>query len=343
MEARGLRVRCTFNQNPNSLADPPCSMVIYGETEDYDITVSGGVNNSLSYSWSPSLYLDDPTIANPVASGVTTPVTYSVTVTDGNGCSAGDTAQVTAVDANLSFTGLDPDYCADAGAVILTPVTPGGVFTGPGVILFGTDYYFDPSTSGIGGPFTITYNYGSCGSSSQTTTVHALPEVTLDPFAAVCSDAGPLELTGGSPAGGFYFDPDGFVVDGFFYPSSAGPGNHTIYYAFTDQFNCSSLGQQDIVVGPAATVDAGPDQIVCSASDANLSGSFGGSATSVTWTTSGDGTFADASSASTSYSPGPGDQFNGSIILTLTTDDPSGSCGAVSDALVITLSTAVTY
>ncbi len=182
-----------------------------------------------------------------------------------------------------------------------------------------------------------------CASSSQTTSVHALPTVTLDPFPAICASAGPLELTGGSPAGGSYFDFDGFVSGGFFDPAAAGVGSHTIFYSFTDPFGCSSLGQQSIVVDPAATVSAGPDQTICSVSSASVSGSFGGSATSATWSTSGDGTFANASNPGTTYSPGPTDQLSGSVTLTLTTNDPTGSCGAASDALILTLNAAATY
>src|SRR5262249_38738812 len=77
---------------------------------------------------------------------------------------------------------------------------------------------------------------------------------------------------------------------------------------------CGAVSDQiTVTIHPAATVNAGNDQTVCILSNVSLSGSFGGGATSVTWSTSGDGNFANANSASTTYNPGPIDQLNGSV------------------------------
>src|SRR6185295_42245 len=102
------------------------------------------------------------------------------------------------------FTGLNPDYCTGDGASLLVPNGSGGTFSGTGVIFSGSDYYFDPGTAGIGGPYDITYT-NACGSISYPTTAHALPSVTLDPFSKVCESDPPFTLTGGSPAGGVYY------------------------------------------------------------------------------------------------------------------------------------------
>ncbi|MFH1320281.1 MAG: CUB domain-containing protein [Bacteroidota bacterium] len=53
------------------------------------LSASGGVN----YSWSPVTGLSDPNISDPVASPVAT-TTYTVTVTDGNGCTGMDSVTV---------------------------------------------------------------------------------------------------------------------------------------------------------------------------------------------------------------------------------------------------------
>ena len=68
-----------------------------------------------------------------------------------------------------------------------------------------------------------------------------------------------------------------------------------------------------------------------------LGGSIGGSATSSMWTTSGDGTFDDATLPAATYTPGSADIAAGTVTLTLTTDDPPGSCGAASDGMVLTI------
>ena len=87
------------------------------------------------------------------------------------------------------------------------------------------------------------------------------------------------------------------------------------------------------------TANAGADKIWCENSDIFLSGSFSG-ATSITWSTNGDGTFSFANtSLSNWYIPGTTDIANGIVTLTLTTDDPDGAgpCIAASDDVVFTI------
>lgn len=50
-----------------------------------DLTVTGGSGN-YQFSWSPGTFLNDPSMARPVASPVDT-IVYTVTVTDKSGCS----------------------------------------------------------------------------------------------------------------------------------------------------------------------------------------------------------------------------------------------------------------
>ena len=84
-----------------------------------------------------------------------------------------------------------------------------------------------------------------------------------------------------------------------------------------------------IDVDTAATVSANVDDVICGGIPYTLSGSMGGSASSVTWTTSGDGTFNDSSLLGAVYTPGSGD-IGTVVTLTITTDDPAGPCGAAS-------------
>ena len=51
-------------------------------------------NGPFTYDWTPSTGLDDASLANPTASPVTT-TTYTVEVTDANGCVATDSVEVT--------------------------------------------------------------------------------------------------------------------------------------------------------------------------------------------------------------------------------------------------------
>jgi hypothetical protein len=80
-----------------------------------------------------------------------------------------------------------------------------------------------------------------------------------------------------------------------------------------------------------STADAGADQSICTGTNANLSGTVGGGATTGTWSTSGDGTFTpNANDLNASYTPGANDISNGTVTLTLTSDALPNCVAAIS-------------
>ncbi|MEK7153847.1 MAG: hypothetical protein AAB834_07900, partial [Patescibacteria group bacterium] len=93
-----------------------------------------------------------------------------------------------------------------------------------------------------------------------------------------------------------------------------------------------------LTISPAATANAGANATICEGSTHTMAGSIGGSATSSTWSTSGDGTFDNAALLAATYTPGVADIAGGSVTLTITTDDPDGAgpCLAVSDDMILT-------
>jgi len=93
-----------------------------------------------------------------------------------------------------------------------------------------------------------------------------------------------------------------------------------------------------VTINPLATVYAGVDQTICEGESVTLSSaSYGGSATSASWSTAGDGGF-----VGNIYTPGASDITNGSVVLTYTTNNPSGPCGSASDTVTITINQAAT-
>ncbi|TBV25653.1 hypothetical protein DMZ43_12005 [Meridianimaribacter sp. CL38] len=93
-----------------------------------------------------------------------------------------------------------------------------------------------------------------------------------------------------------------------------------------------------VTINPLATVYAGVDQTICEGESVTLSSaSYGGSATSASWSTAGDGGF-----VGNIYTPGTSDITNGSVVLTYTTNNPSGPCGSASDTITITINQAAT-
>ncbi len=96
-----------------------------------------------------------------------------------------------------------------------------------------------------------------------------------------------------------------------------------------------------VTISPVATVSAGADQTVCSSSPAvTLAGTIGGSAISATWSSTGSGTFANATALNTTYNPSLADITAGTVTLRLTTGDPAGPCTAVNDQMVVTINAA---
>jgi hypothetical protein len=92
-----------------------------------------------------------------------------------------------------------------------------------------------------------------------------------------------------------------------------------------------------ITINPAAIVNAGADQTICAGATVTLAGSIGGGATSATWS-GGTGTYApNANALNAVYTPSAAERAAGTVTLTLTTNDPTGPCPAVSDQMVITI------
>lgn len=91
-----------------------------------------------------------------------------------------------------------------------------------------------------------------------------------------------------------------------------------------------------IIFDQAATTNAGLDQVICSNGSINVSATIGGSAIFGSWTSSTNPNFVSYNN-STSYTPNSAEFTNGKVVLTFTTNDPTGACEAASDSLEITI------
>ena len=74
---------------------------------------------------------------------------------------------------------------------------------------------------------------------------------TADVPKAVCFDASPIKLSGGSPSGGTYSGTG--VDDGMFTPSIGGVGTKRIYYTYTDTNGCSGQDSTELTVHPVTS------------------------------------------------------------------------------------------
>ena len=227
-------------------------------------------NTPYTYAWTPTVGLDDPTLANPTATpSITT--TYTVVVTDVNGCTDEDTIRVKVYPLTpVSFTGLLPTYCENEAPSVLTGSPAGGVFSGPGI----TGNTFDPNLAGPG-THDIIYTYvdinGCTNADTQSTTVYDAPDVFAGNDTTICSNqtltlGGNPTAMNGTPPLTYSWLPVDYLSD----PSVPNPvftptaiPNYSYTLTVTDANGCSRSDVINITVLPAPIADAGPDVETC--------------------------------------------------------------------------------
>ncbi|MBS1684070.1 MAG: T9SS type A sorting domain-containing protein [Bacteroidetes bacterium] len=107
-----------------------------------------------------------------------------------------------------------------------------------GVMLPYSTYKIRVNTSGQYNVL-VTHNHALWVSDTITLTVHPLPVVTFTGYLdTLCKDDAPIQLTGGSPAGGTYTGNG--VRQGIFYPANASLGNKNLTYIYTDNNGCTA-------------------------------------------------------------------------------------------------------
>ncbi len=169
----------TVNPLPTVSAGPDATVCAGQST-----TLNGSGSGYSSLLWTPGTGLNNASILNPTATPSTT-TNYTLTATSGAGCVASDAAMVTVTPLpNASFTGLNSTYCTTAGPATLTPATPGGTFSGSGVV----GNTFDPTSVSVG-TYNVTYTIpGSTGSYSYSA-VPFSPRPTGGNFVSLSDDA----------------------------------------------------------------------------------------------------------------------------------------------------------
>ena len=284
---------------------------------------------------------------------------------------ASDQMMISIRPAATADAGKDQTVCTAAPAVTLAGVVGGGATTGTWSGGAGT---FSPNASTLNATYTPTAAEMAAGGVTLTLTtndpagpcgaVSAAMHITYSPAATanagldvtVCSTAPQVTLAGvigggattGSWSGGTgTFNPNVSALNAVYTPSAAEIAAGTVTLTLTTDAVAGPCGQASdqmkITIAPAATVGAGADRTVCSSSPSvQLAGTFGGGASSAMWS-GGNGTFSpNASTMNATYMPSAAEIAAGGVILTLTTNDPAGPCGAASAVMHITISPAAT-
>lgn len=165
-------------------------------------------------------------------------------------CFTSDTIYLDVVNspnATINYAGAT-DLCISTTPFTLTPVVPGGVWSGPGVVP--ATGYFDPQVAGPG-VHDIIYTLGSGNcieDDTLTLNIVPLPDETVTPVANLCETDLPVNLVAAT-AGGTWAGPG--VTNNpspMFDPSTSGTGLINLTYTVNDV--CSFVSQLNILVIP---------------------------------------------------------------------------------------------
>ncbi|MBL0343077.1 MAG: gliding motility-associated C-terminal domain-containing protein [Bacteroidetes bacterium] len=184
--------------------------------------------------------------------------TYTVTVTDANGCSA----------STIAIVGIIPDVFANAGTAqtvcsgqpaTLTAVASGG--TAPFGYSWSNGSVLNPET--VNPTVTTTYTVtvidanGCQATSSVTVNVQDYPVVTVSPAAFICfGSATPLSATGGNS---YSWSPVDGLNDATIANPIASPTVSTTYTVSVSNGLCTSTATVDVTVAPEVIAGFSPD------------------------------------------------------------------------------------
>lgn len=238
------------------------------------LNASGGV----SYAWAPSTGLSATNIANPVANPTTT-TTYTVNVTDVNGCSKSDTVTVAVHALPVADAGAFTQICSGNSTTL--GASGGATYAWSPTSGLSSSTIFNPVASPT---TTTTYSVivtGASGCSSTDTVtvkVNPIPTVDAGPTLSIC--AGSSTTLNGTGASNYSWSPS----TGLSNPSIANPvatPASPITYTLTGTtvYGCSAMDTMSIFLNGITVTTSAPVSI-CNGGNTTLTASGG---TSYTW------------------------------------------------------------
>ena len=284
---------------------------------------------------------------------------YGQTVDAGNTCPpAKDSLLVTINPVPVVNAGPDLVMCSN-DTISLNGTLGGSATSGTWTSNGNGSEEFLPSNTTLNGLFvpnqtgflqiTLTSNdpdgNGPCVAASDffNLTIDNAPTVNAGPDFVSCANV-PVNLSAVFGAGASSvtwsglgaFSPPNSTTTSFIPTSYASPS--TITVTTDDPAGPCVAASDEVIVTYVmpATTNSGSDQTICQGSFVTLNGAFGGSATSASWTTATGtpaGIFSNVNSMTSTWTPPS--TFSGTAKLVLTTNDPAGPCGAVTDTVNI--------
>ena len=272
-------VTVTVNPLPNAAVGTNKEICIGSSVQ---ISASGAGSGG-SYSWSPQESLSDPFVSNPTASPSQT-TTYTVTVTNANGCENSKQVTVTVNNPGSVLTYADDNLTSEYDVCIGSTVTLKGTMTGA------VSYSWSPTTglnnSTVQSPiatvttnrtYTVTIVDNKGCQKSASIVINALQNPVLDFSApiALCKDDDPIDLRNYVNLNNVTFSGNG-VSGVMFNPASVSTGVTFVTGTFSSG-ECNTTDQFEINVLAATNAVASADAQICIGGSAQLSASGGSS------------------------------------------------------------------
>lgn len=228
-DANGCQITQSFGISEPSVllaAAANNGSVCPGDTAMLMGTATGGTM-SYSYDWMPGNM--SGSVASDVPGGTTT---YTLTVTDANGCM--DTTTTTVVVNAPVVVSLGPDFMS-CGNTFLDAQYPGSTYL-----------WSAGSTAQLlyvvaTGPYAVSVTdvNGCVGADTINVTINQLPFTTVSASMTYVCAGEPTVSLFGAPAGGTW-NGNG-VFGNSFEPDTAGVGYHELTYAYTDSLGCTRV------------------------------------------------------------------------------------------------------
>jgi len=260
-----------------------------------------------TYSWSPTIGLNDPTAAQPTvtfpnSTGAPISTTYTVTATNGSGCPATSSVVVTINPAAVANPGLPVSFCSGTTSAPLggTPVA-GYTYSWSPTTGLSNPNILNPTVTGTnttGAPIVTLYTLTATSASGCVGT--ATVAVTINPAAVAnaglprqtCSNVG-TTLGGGTAVAGtsYSWSPSTGLSSStvlnptLTLPNTTGaPITATYTLTATTANNCSATSTVVVTINPAAVADAGQPRQTCSNVGVVIGGTAPVAGTTYAWT-----------------------------------------------------------
>lgn len=333
------------------------------------VSLNGSISFAGGGAWSGGAGTYNPN--NTALNATYTPTTSEInagnlvlTLTStGNGLcnAANDAVAINFSNSPVANAGSNITVCANNATVTLTGsvsnATGGqwsgglGIFT-PGSTSLNASYTPTQTeiNSGSINLFLTTTGNGNCNAVTGTVTITFTPPPTVNAGTnqTSCANNSAITLNGSFTissgamwnGGSGTYSPNNTTMNAVYTPSAAeiSAGTATLNLTSTGNGTCNAVTDDMVItITPKPTVNAGTDQTICiTALTVQLSGSVTGITNTGIWTTSGSGSFSNATILNPTYTSSSQDSLLGSVQLILTST-ANGTCLAVSDSMTLNI------